>query len=174
MPTRFLTCAAPWHAIGANVIPIFPGGKKPLVAGWGRSGELAGRWCGVRAPLHSPDSPRLPWDFYRWAASQWPDANAAVLPGSIDCTVIDVDDLAQLPAVLDACGPTPYRTLTRRGCHLWYRGASASRNALAPGVDVKSIGAYVLAPGSLHPSGSEYAAGPELVDALARGVAPGA
>lgn len=174
MPSRFTTCAWPWTRAGANVIPIFAGGKKPLITGWGRSGDLALRWCGVRAPLHSPDSPRLPREFYVWAAEHWPNANAAILPGSIDCTVVDVDDLDRLPAVLEACGPTEYRTLTRRGCHLWYRGASRSRNAIAPGVDIKSIGAYVLAPGSLHPSGAEYAATAEMITALEQGLVPGA
>lgn len=159
------TDSAAWHALGANTIPILPGAKKPAGSGWGERGDGP---C-----LHSPGSPKLDAGTYASWCRQFPDANTAIFPGSIDATVVDVDRIDLLDAVLEVCGPTDYRTSSPRvggGVHLWYRGASRTRNAITPGVDVKSTGGYVLVPGSIHPkTGQPYQASPALAAALASG-----
>ena len=96
-----------------------------------------------------------------------------VLPASIGCVVIDVDDLSCLDAVLEACGPTPYRTHSGRpggGVHLWYSGTSRS-NVVVPGmVDVRGSGGVAVAPGTLHAgTGLEYVPSDELAEALESG-----
>lgn len=169
----FATIAAPWIALGANVLPIAPGGKSPAVAGWGRSGELAEQHGLGRRSLHTAGDPQLPIEAYvRWV-EQFGALNCAVLPGSLDAVVVDVDDPALLDAVLEACGPTDYRTISGReggGVHLWYASACRSQNAIVGGVDLKSNGGYVLAPGSIHHrTGAPYTATPALAAALAAG-----
>ncbi len=161
---RFISTALPWISLGANVLPILPGDKTPSVAGWGRNPGPA---------RHSRDSPKYDGQTYLEWAEQFRDHNVAVLPATIDATVVDVDDPAVLPAVLEACGPTPYRTHSGRaggGVHLWYRGASRSRNGICRQCDIKSTGGYVIAPGSIHAlTGNEYTASPELAGGLAVG-----
>lgn len=172
----WLDVAAPWIAIGANCLPLVPGEKSPAVSGWGRRGTLALRWCGVSAPLHSESSPKLGPDFYAWVGRQWGDANVLVFPATVGCTVVDVDDVRKLEAVTRVLGGTPYRVMSGRdggGVHLWYAGVVRSVNAIAPGIDLKSAGGYVLAPGSVHPkTGRPYVASPELLAALAAGRRP--
>jgi putative DNA primase/helicase len=48
-----------------------------------------------------------------------------------------------------------------RGAHVYFKGVSKTRVLGLPGCEVRSKGAYVLAPGSIHPSGDTYA-GDEL------------
>lgn len=166
--SRFITTAVPWIRIGANVLPILPGAKSPAVNDWGRPTPAK-----PGPALHSKDSPKITLETYSAWANEFGDCNAAVFPATLDATVVDVDRLELLDAVLAVCGPTDYRTISGRaggGVHLWYAGAGASRNAITPGVDIKSSGGYVLAPGSLHAkTGNDYTASPALAAALASG-----
>jgi hypothetical protein len=70
-------------------------------------------------------------------------------PGGAGLTVVDLDDA---DAIAWARGSLPAtRTVaTTRGEHWIYRGAMASRNAVRPGVDIKSSMAYAryLGPGT--------------------------
>jgi bifunctional DNA primase/polymerase-like protein/primase-like protein/uncharacterized protein DUF3987 len=43
-----------------------------------------------------------------------------------------------------------------RGAHVWFRGHEPTRKLAMPGVEIRGDGAYVLAPGSTHPSGLLY------------------
>ena len=172
---RFWAVAQPWVRLGANLVPIAPGGKSPSCSGWGAIKTPARGGLNLYPqPFHSEHSPRVPEAELRVWATRRRDDNVAIFPGSIGATVIDVDRPERLDEVLAVCGPTSFCTYSGReggGVHLWYRGASRSRNKIADGVDVKSTGGYVLAPGSVHAeTGREYTASPDLVDALARGV----
>jgi len=99
---------------------------------------------------------------------KFPHANVGVLTGGCNqLLVIDVDPrnggiegLAQLETDL---GPLPPTLLHQSGGedggrhHLFqYQGGLRSRD-LAPGVELKADGSYVLFPGSVHRSGHEYA-----------------
>lgn len=160
---RFIVAVAAWVRLGANCLPVLPGAKSPSVAGWGRKG----------ARLHSVDSDKVPRELYTHWAHQFRNYNALVFPATIDAMVVDVDDISKLSRVIEAVGDTPYRTHSGRpggGVHLWYAGATKSGNGIVPGIDIKSIGAYVIAPGSLHDvTGLEYRPSPELDAALVAG-----
>lgn len=96
---------------------------------------------------------------------QWPNANIGVRTGG-DLLVLDLDttdaaglldqlgqDLGPLPATLTVATP--------RGEHRYYQVPADSdlRNSvsrLAPGVDVRANGGYVVAPPSLHETGRRY------------------
>jgi hypothetical protein len=175
---RFWAVAAPWVGLGANVIPMVPGAKSPVISGWGRAKVQRGEkgWNPLHDDPHSfaehgspPIPPEVLGDWCRRHAA----SNAAILPASFGCTVIDVDKPERLDDVLAVCGSTEFRTYSGRvggGIHLWYRGVSRSRNGITSGVDVKSTGGYVLAPGSIHAATShEYTASPALIDVLTSG-----
>jgi len=180
---RFMAAARPWHALGANVIPEDPGTKHPPFEGWGRApGSRTGAWilrdAGLEpGAMHVQGAAQVPLDLVREWAARYRDHGCLVMPASIGATVIDVDDMRILPQVLDACGDTPYRTHSGRasgGVHLWYFGSVVrSKNGIVPGVDVKSSGGIVVAPGSLHAStGLEYTPNDALADVLRSGRLP--
>ena len=86
---------------------------------------------------------------------QWPDANIGIALGPSSLVVVDVDD----PVVFKTAGLELPRTLTARtsrGGHFYYAAKSEIKGFEGPGCDVKTSGGYVLAPPSVHPSGSRY------------------
>ncbi len=99
---------------------------------------------------------------------KWPDANIGILTGSPSgVVVLDVDphkggeeSLAQLERT---CGllPKTVETITGGGGrHLFFKdpGVRISNTAsvLAPGLDIRADGGYIVAPPSLHRSGQLY------------------
>ncbi len=117
-------------------------------------------------------APRIPDETYQMWAARSELVNPAVCPGSGGFTVIDVDEIEHLPEVLKICGKTDFMTLSGReggGVHLWYTGVNKSGNGVGPGVDVKSSGGYVIAPGAMHWTGVQYKASEALSQALATG-----
>jgi hypothetical protein len=59
-------------------------------------------------------------------------------------------------------GPLPGTliSLTGNGRHYWFRAdqeiPSTGKNKIAPGIDIKAEGGYVVAPPSIHPNGKTY------------------
>jgi hypothetical protein len=121
--------------LGWHVFPVEPRGKRPLV-----------KW----RDESTTDPVRLTsW----WEA--WPDANIGIDTGKSDLLVVDVDPGGQLPFEL----PATLEVTTGRGRHLYYAGHDGIGNSaskLAPNVDTRGDGGYVLGPGSVHPSGATY------------------
>lgn len=112
---------------------------------------------------------RLPTDeeIQRWFRS-WPDAGVAVVTGSVSgLVVVDVDPRhggdASLRALERAHGalPVTVEAITGGGGrHLYFAHPGRTvRNqvAVAPGIDLRGDGGYVVAPPSVHPSGQRYA-----------------
>lgn len=97
----------------------------------------------------------------RW--EQWPNANIAVATGHGQ-VVLDVDGeegADALGALEREYGPLPAtaRALTGNGRHLWLRSpvdVRCSAGRLGPGLDVRGMGGYVVAPPSVHPCGRRY------------------
>lgn len=90
-----------------------------------------------------------------WAGT---DANVGIATGDSGLIVVDLDT-PDAVAWWDERDQTPTATVaTGKGEHRYYRGVGRSTaGTLAPGVDTRGLGGYVVAPPSLHPRGSRYA-----------------
>jgi putative DNA primase/helicase len=92
----------------------------------------------------------------RWWGARAYNIGIACGPASALC-VLDIDGPdaelgGELPPTLEAS--------TGRGRHLYFAdrdGLPTSAGRIAPGVDARGAGGYVIGPPSLHPSGARYA-----------------
>ena len=113
---------------------------------------------------------------------QWwreiPDANIGIATGTASgIFVVDIDGLdaeaelrrleaehGELPATVEVVTPRP-------GRHLYFRMPEAplrnSASKIAPGVDVRATGGFVICPPSIHPSGRAYAWSVDSANAFA-------
>jgi hypothetical protein len=146
-------------AAGVPVLPLRQG-KVPF----GNCHQCAGNVCGGRPNMKSAGPCRCPDVCHAWAAATtdpnilaspaWKAAwrravSVAYHPGGAGLTVVDLDDADAIAWARTALPPT--RTVpTTRGEHWIYRGAMPSRNAVRPGVDIKSAMSYAryLGPGT--------------------------
>jgi len=97
-----------------------------------------------------------------------PDYNVAIATGTISGVfVADIDgvdaeaELRKLEAEHGELPPT-VEAITARGRHVYFSmpvdaDLRNSTGRIAPGIDVRANGGYVLAPPSVHPSGRRYA-----------------
>ncbi len=93
------------------------------------------------------------------------DQNIAIVTGRLSgVVVIDADSPEALRWTTAHLPYTPWQTKTRRGYHLWYghpgvpvrnRARLETRDGRLA-VDLRGDGGYVIAPGSLHASGTRY------------------
>ncbi|GGU20608.1 DNA primase [Streptomyces daghestanicus] len=163
-------------SLAASGVPVLPlrRGKVPF----GNCPACAGNACGGRPNMKTPGPCDCPGVCHGWAAATtwpriivsppwqaaWRQAVAvAYHPGGADLTVVDLDDadaIAWARATLPATRTVP----TSRGEHWIYRGATTSRNAVRPGVDIKSTMAYAR---YLGPGTGPLADLPDTVHALA-------
>jgi hypothetical protein len=103
-------------------------------------------------------------------ASWWrenPNYNVAVATGPVSRVfVLDVDGLdaeASLRKLQQEYGALPetVESITPRGRHLFFKCENGavrnSAGAIAPGLDIRGDGGYVVLPPSMHPSGRCYA-----------------
>jgi hypothetical protein len=154
-----LRTALPLAAAGVPVLPL-RAGKKPF----GNCRRCAGNACGGRPNMKTAGPCRCPGVCHAWAAATtdpdvltspaWSAAwrravCVAYHPGAAGLTVVDLDDAAAVDWAR-AHLPATRTVATTRGEHWIYRGTMTSRNAVRPGVDVKSSMAYAryLGPGT--------------------------
>jgi hypothetical protein len=108
---------------------------------------------------------RDPGQIRKWW-SLIPDANIGIATGAAsNVFVVDVDsidaekELHRLESELGLL-PVTIEVITGKGRHLYFRHPDrpirCTVGELAPGVDSRGDGGYVLAPPSLHPSGRRY------------------
>jgi hypothetical protein len=155
--TRFGQAALTLAERGYHVFPCAPRTKKPLTANGFKNSTRDERQI-----LHW-------WD-------QHPDANIGVDCGGTGIVVFDIDakhgadpedvladhDLYGAPVVLTGEAPEPGGSFPRslpgvRGAQVFFRGAERTTDKLTvPGTEIRSIGAYVVVPPSVHPSGVPY------------------
>lgn len=99
---------------------------------------------------------------------RWPDANVGLSAGAGCATILDIDgddgnDSIEMMA--DGLLPVTPTVRTANGRHLYFQYIPEARNRvrLAPGLDLRSDGGYVVAPPSVHHSGVlyEWTYGPE-------------
>lgn len=139
--------------------------------------EAARRLCrrGLSViPVGRDKKPLVKWERYQKAAAdakqvdewwtRWPDANVGVVTGAVSGVVVldaDGDDGRASLKALDTLATTPL-TKTGRGYHQFFAHPGANftignRAGLAPGLDVRGDGGYVILPPSRHASGVAYA-----------------
>jgi hypothetical protein len=134
-----LEAAQAWVDRGVPVLPIWPGGKTPL----------------VRRGVHDATTDRDV--LQRWWA-RWPDANVAIATGAPGPDVLDVDvrgtesGWAALRRVREAGllpAGAPLAVTPSGGVHLYFRGTDQRNGSLPDAhVDFRSAGGYVLVPPS--------------------------
>ena len=109
------------------------------------------------------DATRDPALIRGWWAEN-PEFNIGVATGAASrIFVVDVDDAeAELRKLETANGtlPATVESITAKGRHLFFRWPKFKiRNSvgkLAPGIDIRGEGGYVVGPPSIHPSGRRY------------------
>ena len=134
---------------GWSIIPIRPGDKRPLL-----------RWEEFQ---HRRPTAAETRDWFR----TWPDAGIAIVTGMVSgLVVLDVDGRHGGDAALEQLerehGRLPTTVECRTGGggrHLYFAhlgGLVRNKVGLAPGIDIRADGGYVVAPPSLHASGLRY------------------
>ncbi|MCL4673767.1 MAG: bifunctional DNA primase/polymerase, partial [Sphingomonadaceae bacterium] len=127
--------------LGFNLIPVRVGEKIPAIQ-WAR-------FQTERASLE---------EIERW---QREGHNAGIVTGAISGIVVLDCDTPEAIARAKELG-IPAGTIsvkTAKGCHFyfWHPGFQVPNKAsLLPGMDIRGDGGFVVAPGSVHPSGSIY------------------
>ncbi|MEV0691887.1 bifunctional DNA primase/polymerase [Streptomyces sp. NPDC050388] len=162
--------------LAATDVPVLPlrVGKVPF----GNCRTCADNACGGRPNMKSAGPCRCPGVCHAWAAATtdpavlaspawttaWRRAAAiAYHPGGAGLTVVDLDDAAAVAWARKNL-PATRAVETTRGEHWIYRGAMTSRNAVRPGVDIKSAMSYAR---YLGPGTGAMTALPDTVRALA-------
>ena len=144
-----MKAALDYGRLGWSVIPIESRGKRPLI-----------RW---EIYEHRRPDPTQIAEWFR----HWPDANIAIVTGAVSgLVVLDIDPRhggdSSLAALERQHGPMAETVETRTGGggrHLYFghRGEMLhNRVGIAPGVDLRGDGGYVVAPPSIHASGESY------------------
>lgn len=143
-----LDAALSYAARGWHVFPVKPEGKEPLTR------------HGLKDATTDHKQIRRWW-------GKWPDANIGIRTGKESgLWVLDVDgskgkeSLARLIEEYGDLPPTP-TVITGKGLHFYFEYPPDSRisnsaGKIAPGIDVRGDGGYVIAPPSIHPSGRRY------------------
>lgn len=143
-----MSMALAYAGAGLHVLPLTPRNKTPLIDDW-PSGATTDKVV-----------TRQRWE-------RWPDANIGIHVGKSDLVVIDVDPRnggdASMAELRRKHGDAWLSSVVVKtgggGRHYFYRqpsGAVRVPPTLGPGVDVKRGSSYVVAPGSIHPSGAPY------------------
>jgi hypothetical protein len=142
---EFLDAALAYAAQGLPVFPCVPRGKTPAVA------------RGFYAATTNPATIRRFWTD--------PERNIGIPTGAPSgIWVLDIDGVegeASLRALETRYGAIPKtrESITYRGRHVWFAYRDpipSSAGRIAPGLDVRASGGYVIAPPSVHESGHVY------------------
>ena len=149
----FLDAAFHLVSRGFRVFPLMQGQKIPAVPK-----SAGGRGC-----LDATDDEEI---IARWARD-YPRANIGIACGlPSNCIVIDLDprngsdnSIARLASRKQTFTPTVTARTANGGTHFYYAHEPALKNSksvLAPGIDVKTTGGYVVAPPSVLEGGRKY------------------
>ena len=136
--------AVKYRSRGFSVIPV-GADKKPII-----------EWKAFQQDPACQDEIEHWWETY-------PDANVGIVTGKVSgLVVLDLDGDESLPAAKQLALPETWVAKTGRGWHVYFRhpgnGTQISNRAgILPHLDVRGDGGYVIAPPSVHPSGTRYA-----------------
>jgi Bifunctional DNA primase/polymerase, N-terminal len=150
-----------WVDRGFRVFPCEPRDKTPCFAlvpkDRGPDGKLVEGTAGFKKATREPEKISSWW-------RRIPNANIGLATGH-GVFALDLDGPDAEIWFANACGrngecPRTLTSRTSRGWHLFFKTAAevpCSTSRLAPKVDIKGIGGYVIAPPSVHPDGPVYA-----------------
>jgi hypothetical protein len=148
--------ALTYAALGWPVFPLRPRDKRPVIPaahepGHGCRGECGREGHGFYDATTDPDQ------IEAWAA-RFPDANIGIRCGGQGPDVLDVDgpDGEASLAELGGVQPGWIESRSGRGRHFWFQAAAPRRIGFKPGLEWCGQGGYVVAPGSIHPTGAAY------------------
>lgn len=105
--------------------------------------------------------------------TRWPQANVGIDLERSGLIALDLDGPEAVEPFKALELPRTRTVTTGRpegGTHHWYRpppGVTITTTILAPKLDLRGAGAYVVAPPSIHPSGSRYVSNGEAIVTLA-------
>ena len=149
IPETLLEAALAYAAMGLPVFPCAPRGKKPITQNGFHDATadeaMIRRW---------------------WQAT--PQANIGMATGTPSgLIVIDIDprhggdeSVEHLQVHHGKLPPTAESLTGSKGRHLFFQHpgdrVACSQSKLAPGIDIKGDGGYVILPPSLHPNGGHY------------------
>jgi hypothetical protein len=145
-----LSCALAYVRRGWSVIPLLPGEKRPAIP-----------WATYQHTR--PDEAEI-----RGWFSRWPGADIGIVTGAASSLVVlDVDprhgadrSLEELERARGPLPPTVEAITGGGGRHIYFShpgGVVHNQVGLAPGLDLRGDGGFVVAPPSIHPSGRRYA-----------------
>ena len=130
-------------ALGLSVIPIKPRDKRPALASWKEYQK--------RLPTEA--------EVRNWFTTH-PGLNLAIVTGAVSRVVVVDADNPEAVTWLGSHHPSPMRTKTSKGIHGFFLhpGHEVRNGAKLIGMalDVRGDGGYVVAPGSVHPTGAVY------------------
>jgi hypothetical protein len=145
--SKFLQAALEFAEASIAVFPLLPCGKTPLMK------------HGFKDATTDPTIIAGSW-------TRCPDANIGLATGQMSgCVVLDIDGAdgeSSLQTLKRELGPLPDTCMARtgKGRHLYFCYPDGkeirSRTNIAPGIDVRADGGYVVAPPSVHPNGTTY------------------
>ncbi|NBM20147.1 bifunctional DNA primase/polymerase [Streptomyces sp. GC420] len=181
--STLLRAALDTAARGWPVIPLRPGGKRPAGHGEERCPGTGRCAAGHRTPEQrattDPHVIRAAWALRPW--------NVAVATGPAGLLVVDLDTLKPKDEKGTPCGATSFKALCERaghavpatyrvrtpsgGQHLYFTAPDGARlkstaGRLAPKIDTRAWGGYVVAPGSTTAAGAYEVADPSPVAPL--------
>lgn len=147
---QFLVAALEYARRGWAVLPLEPKTKRPL-------GALVPH--GVKDASTNEETIRQWWE-------HWPSANVGIRTGAESgLVVLDIDprnngndNLWELEQHNEELPVTVGSLTGGGGAHIFFLhpGGVIKIKALAPGVEIKADGGYVVAPPSIHPTGELY------------------
>ena len=134
----------PWaelHGLGFSVFPVIHREKRPALSSW---------------KAYQTERPTIA-TIARWAAAP---SNIGIATGAVSrLLVLDLDNADAIKAAETRGLPDTLTVRTGKGRHVYFAhpgGTCGNRAGIFPGADIRGDGGYVVAPGSIHPSGAAY------------------
>ncbi|MBF0233482.1 MAG: bifunctional DNA primase/polymerase [Desulfamplus sp.] len=143
MSNTIFNAALEYSEQGYSIIPVDRSTKKPCIP-----------WKEYQNRIATEEEIEDWWEKY-------PDANVAIITGKKSgLAVVDADSKDGMAWMSQHCTKTTVYAKTGKGCHAYYLYPYHTdiKNAvrIAPDVDVRGEGGYVVAPPSIHANGTKY------------------
>ena len=145
MSSKLASAAGEYGDQGIAVMPCVENGKKPALSRTGKEHSIA---------VHDNDQIQQWW-------TKDPRYNIGIACTPNRLAVIDIDGEAGVTWIHENALPMPqtWTAITGRGHHYYYRwppGLQIRTCQIAPKLEIRAAGAYVIAPPSIHPNGDIY------------------